>query len=70
MNRAPVSSKNIRSIGYSQEQSLLEVEFHHGGIYQYFNVPISMYHGLMEAGSKGSFLAENIKFNYRYQRVA
>lgn len=39
MNRNPVSSSNVKSVGYDSESSRLEVEFHHGGIYQYYGVP-------------------------------
>ena len=37
MIRQPVSSSNIRSIGYDSMSSTLEIEFHSGGVYQYFN---------------------------------
>ena len=39
MNRKPVRSSNISSIGYDSESKTLEIEFHSGGVYQYFNVP-------------------------------
>ena len=38
MIRQPVSSSNIRSIGYDSESNTLEIEFHSGGVYQYFGV--------------------------------
>jgi len=69
MQRTPVTSTNIRSIGYDQTSSTLEVEFTSGDIYQYFNVPESLFTGLMMAASKGSFLNDHIRYSYRYQRV-
>ena len=35
MDRTPVRSSNIGSIGYNGASSTLEVEFHSGGLYQY-----------------------------------
>ena len=67
MNMIPVSSSNINSIGY--EGTTLYVRFHSGGLYAYFDVPISEYNGLMSASSHGSYLAAHIKGRYRYQRI-
>lgn len=38
MNRVPVSSSNIRSVGYDPQAQIPEVEFHNGGVYQYSHV--------------------------------
>lgn len=67
MNMIPVSSSNISSIGY--ENGTLYVTFHHGGLYAYFNVPESIYHGLMSASSHGSYLASHVKGVYSYKRI-
>ena len=69
MDRTPVSSSNIASIGYDQESSTLEVEFNNGAIYQYFDIGENLYNQLMSAGSKGGFLASNIKGSYRFSKV-
>lgn len=61
MNREPVQSTNLASVGYELESSTLEIEFHSGGIYQYFQVPSEIYEGIMNAGSKGSFFDLYIK---------
>ena len=57
----PVSSSDLKSVGYDEASSTLEVEFLHGGIYEYSNVPESRYSGLMSAPSKGSYFNEYIK---------
>lgn len=62
MHRQFVSSSNIRSIGY--DNGTLEVEFNSGGIYQYKNVPQSLYTGLMNASSHGSYFAQYIKNSF------
>ncbi len=69
MQRITVKSSNIRSIGYDEQLSILEVEFISGHIYHYFDVPHTLYQNLMQAASHGQFLNNNIKYSYRYQKV-
>lgn len=69
MDRIPVSSSNIASIGYDQKTQTLEVEFLKGSLYQYFDVPQIVYEEFIGADSKGKFLATQIKGIYRYARV-
>ena len=70
MNRTYVTSSNIASIGYDADQMILEVEFVNGTIYQYFDVPESLYVGIMSADSHGKYLNEHIKRGgYRYERI-
>lgn len=69
MERKPVTSSNIASIGYDENTSTLEIEFLNNTIYQYFDVPQQVYQGLMQADSHGQFLAQNIKGVYRYSKV-
>ena len=70
MERQRVTSTNIRSIGYDATNETLEVEFNSGGLYQYFNVPETVYTALMRASSKGRYLNDQIKDRYRYQAVS
>lgn len=67
--RTPVSSSNLRSVGYDSRTGTLEIEFYSGGVYQYSNVPPSIYQGLMNAFSKGSYHHAYIKNSYPYKRV-
>lgn len=69
MNRVPVDSSNIASIGYDENSSTLEIEFHSGAVYQYFDVNVNIYKGIMEAGSKGQYFAQFIKGYFRFVRV-
>ena len=66
LNRAPVVSSNIASIGYDSTSAILEVEFNNGSVYQYFDVPPFEYEGLMSSDSQGSFLNQKIKYFYNY----
>lgn len=69
MNREPVASSNVASIGYDAQTETLEVEFHNGTIYQYFNVPQGLYDQLCNASSKGVFLNTYIRNAFAYSRV-
>lgn len=69
MKRISVNSSNLSSVEYDPVTQTLEIAFHNGGVYQYSNVPESVYNGLMSAGSKGRYHHINIKNNYPYRRV-
>ena len=67
MYRDPVSSTSLRSVGYNEEQQILELEFVYGGVYQYLDVPLEEYVALMSADSKGSYFTHNIRGLYEYR---
>jgi len=69
MNREPVQSSNLNSVGYDPETKILEIEFHDGGVYLYFDVPTDIHQGLMSASSKGKFHHSFIKNVYRHQKI-
>lgn len=69
MERISVSSSNISSIGYDENSQTLEIEFHNGGVYQYFDVPINVYQDLIKAGSTGQYFAQHIKGYFRFVKV-
>ena len=70
MERQPVDSSLIRSVGYDLPNSILEIELVESNrAYEYFDVPLSVYTELMEAESKGSYFNEFIKDLYAYQEV-
>lgn len=62
-------SSTIARFGYEQNSHILYVDFKKGGQYQYFDVPDSVFEQMKSAGSKGQFLALNIKGRYRYARI-
>ena len=69
MDRIPVSSSDLSSVGYDATSQVLEIEFNNGGVYQYFDVPQYAYDGLMSAGSHGEYFGTEIKGVYRYARL-
>ncbi len=69
MDRIPVSSSNVASVGHDPDTLTLEVEYLSGGTYQYMNVPREVYDELMSSSSVGSYLAKNIKNFYACTRI-
>lgn len=69
MDHIGVRSSDLRSVGYDLNSSTLEIKFRSGGLYQYYNVPMSVYDGLMSASSHGKYFHRNIKGKYRYRRI-
>ncbi len=59
--RILVESSNIASVEYDKETRILEIEFHHGAVYQYFDVPNDVYEGLMNSPAMGSYFMNEIK---------
>lgn len=70
MKRQSVESSNLASVGYDAENEILEVEFKHGGVYQYFEVSKNVYEELMNANSHGQYFDRNIKkAGYEFQKM-
>lgn len=70
MERVPVESQALCSVGYDPAQRVLEVEFQSGEVYRYFNVPAEEYLALMEADSFGGHFIERVrKGGYRFHHV-
>lgn len=69
MEREAVSSLNLSEIGYDPASETLEVMFHHGGVYQYYNVPFHVYEQLRNAPSIGKFFNAEIKGRFPEARV-
>ena len=70
MQRQPVRSSNIESVGYNAKSHVLEIAFRSGGVYQYDDVPLEVYREFLSAPSKGRFLAQRIKGHYQCQKIA
>jgi hypothetical protein len=68
--RRPVDSTLIHSVGYDIATSILEIEFTNTHrVYQYFDVPLSIYSELMAAESMGSYFNDHIRDLYSYQEL-
>ena len=67
LEMTPVRSSDIASVGY--ENGTLHVRFHSGGLYEYNNVPVSLYNGLMSAASRGQYFHAHIRGRYNDHRI-
>jgi inosine/xanthosine triphosphate pyrophosphatase family protein len=70
MQRLPVESSDIVSIGYNPAERLLEVEFQGGRIYHYRDVEPDIHAQFMRADSYGTFFFAYINGRYRYQKAS
>ena len=69
MERLPVSSSNIATVGYDPNTMILEIEFQTGSVYQYKNVPQSVYSELIHSSSCGAYFDSEIRNIYQYERI-
>jgi hypothetical protein len=67
VNRRPVSSSNISSVGW--EQDTMEVEFKSGHLYAYHEVPEALYQAMLGADSVGKFFSSTIAGKFEQTRV-
>ena len=68
MQRQPVESACIASVGYDANSLTLEVQFNKGTVYQYLGVPPSTHTSLVTAASIGKYLNSQIKGRHAFQR--
>lgn len=61
MQREPVESSVIVSVGYDVDSGTLEVEFTSGKVYQFFDVPVALAHALRAADSLGAFFNTHVR---------
>ena len=67
MQRKPVKSSNIKSVGY--EDHVLEIEFNSGGIYKYLEVGPTVYEEFLKSSSLGKYFHKFIKGNFTCEKV-
>jgi hypothetical protein len=62
-------STNISLISYEAATETLQVTFHNGGAYQYFDVSANKWDEFKRADSKGKFLHQQIKDQHRFVKM-
>lgn len=68
VERSPVKSSNVKSVGYDPDTKTLAVEFNGGGVYHYHDVEKDVHDNLIGARSVGGFIHNNIKGTYRHSK--
>lgn len=69
MERTPVTSKSIRSLGFDQETGLGEVEFLNGSVYTVHGLAVETFNEMVAAESVGSYYARNVRNNYLHVKA-
>ncbi len=69
MERTPVNSSSIVSVGYDEVAFELELEFQNGRVYRYAQVPIAAYRLLLQAPSIGEYVNTVIKPRFEARAV-
>ncbi len=73
MPTSSFSSSNVHSALYDYGQGELYVRYLRQGpdaVYQYWGVPPSTWDGLVDAGSKGSYINSNIAYSFPYSKLS
>lgn len=68
IERTPVSSSNVASVGHDSSTNTLSIEFKDGSVYHYHDVEKNMYNSLVDAKSIGKYIHENIKGKYKHSK--
>ena len=69
MERQPVKSVILRSVGYDATTKVLEIEFTSGLVYRYSAVPEKVWTGLMQSGEAGKYFSEKIRPKFHARPV-
>ncbi len=64
-----VQSRLLASMAYNHHQSILQLEFRGGAVYQYFQVSHQTYQDLLQADSKGAYFNRHIRRVFRCARL-
>lgn len=69
MERKKVNSSKIRSVGYDERASVLEVELNDGSVFQYSGVSPEVHRRMMSAPSIVSYYQDKIEEEFARKRV-
>jgi hypothetical protein len=69
LERQPVKSFTLRSVGYDESTKTLEIEFHTGVVYQYSGVPAKVHADLMHSAEIGKFFSEKVRPKFHTKQV-
>lgn len=62
-------SKALSHAGYDPETQTLRLQFRHGGLYDYYDVPADVYTGLRTSAHPWTEWRGHITSTYRYDRL-
>lgn len=68
VDRTPVSSSNVSSVGHDASTNTLAVEFKDGSVYHYHDVPKDIHDALVSSRSVGGYIHSSIKGKFKHSR--
>ena len=69
IDRQPVNSSDLASVGYDAGSETLEIEFKATGVYRYFSVPAAVADELRRTPSPGKYFRQHIKGKYAWEKM-
>ncbi len=70
VERQPVKSRILRSVGYDDSVKILEIEFQNGQIYRFSDVPPKVHGDLMHSDEIGKYFSEKVRPKFQSKQVA
>jgi hypothetical protein len=69
VERQPVKSRILRSVGYDESTKILEIEFQTGLVYKYSGVPPKVFTDLMHSDEIGKYFSEKVRPRFQTKQV-
>ena len=69
LERQPVKSRILRSVGYDESTKILEIEFQSGLVYQYAGVLPKVYRELMRSDEIGKYFTDKVRSRFRTKQI-
>lgn len=69
IERNPVESSNIASVGFCPDRKCIEICFKNGSVYEYEDCDQKLYDDLMSAESKGKFVHTRLK-SHKFKKLS
>jgi KTSC domain len=70
LERHPLDSSSLASVGYDPERHRLQIEFRTGHVYEYQDVPSSVYRELLDAPSAGRFFTSSVRNRFPFRKLS
>jgi hypothetical protein len=69
LERQPVKSRILRSMGYEDKEKILEIEFQNGLVYQFLEVPPKIWAELRKSGEIGKYFTDKVRTKFKSKQI-
>jgi hypothetical protein len=69
VERQPVKSRILSSVGYDESTKILEIGFSNGLVYQFSGVPPKVYKDLMHSDEIGKYFSEKVRPKFHSRQI-